>query len=227
MSINRTESITCPKCGKESPFTIWQSVNTDLDPEIREAVKDLSIFRFTCPGCGYTANVDYDFLYHQMRDKIMIQYSASDESAENAKAMFSIEKMPEPMKQLFGNIFQDNYLFRIVRSQNELREKIEIFDAGLDDRIIEIYKTFLLVNVSGQFPNAKEIDLFFLQIDGKNLIQVLADGKPAGTAEINTEIYEGLEKDFKSRLPDIRNDDPMINRDYAFRCFALMDEKKE
>ena len=226
MSIHRTETITCPKCGKQIPFTIWQSVNTDIDPEMRDAVKDLSIFRFTCPNCGYTAPVNYDFLYHQMRDKIMIQYAESDEAVEKAKSMFSVEKMPDQMKNLLSDIIKDNYLIRIVRSQNELREKIEIFDAGLDDRIMEIYKTFLLVNTSNQFSKAKKIEMFFFQADGKNLIQVLADGKSAGVAEINAEVYEGLQKDFLPLLPDIRKDDPVIDRDYAFRCFALYGKKK-
>ena len=36
MSIERTEIITCPKCGKNSSFTIWDSLNTMLDPEGKE-----------------------------------------------------------------------------------------------------------------------------------------------------------------------------------------------
>ena len=226
MSIQKTETITCPNCGKQSPFSIWQSVNTDIDPEMRAAVKDLSIFRFTCPDCGYSAHVNYDFLYHQMRDRIMIQYAESDEAVENAKSMFSIDEMPEPMKKLMGNIIQDTYLFRIVRSQNELREKIEIFDAGLDDRIVEIYKTFLLMNISDKFPKAKKLEMFYFQSDGKNLIQLFADEMPAGTAELNTEVYEGLQKDFLPLLPDIRKDELIIDRNYAFQCFALYGKPK-
>lgn len=226
MSKHRDETITCPKCGKQATFTIWQSVNTDIDPEMRDAVKNLSIFRFTCPNCGYTAHVNYDFLYHQMRDKIMIQYAESDDAVEVAKSMFSVEKIPEQMKFLLDDIIKDNYLIRIVRSQNELREKIEIFDAGLDDRIIEIYKTFLLVNTSNQFSNAKKIEMFFFQADGENLIQVLVDGESAGVAEINDEVYEGLQKDFLPLLPDIRKDDLIIDRNYAFRCFSMYNKKK-
>lgn len=227
MSKNSIETIKCPKCGTKSQFTVWQSVNTDLDPEMKEAVKNLSIFRFTCPKCGYSSPVDYDILYHQMRDRIMIQYVESDEAAEKVKKIFSGKNLPKEVKGFFSDLMQDDYLIRIVRSPNELREKIEIFDAGLDDRIIEIYKTILLVNVSNHFPDAKNFEMFFLQTEQKKLIQIFADGKPAGTTEFNDELYSELQKEFGAVLPEIRKDDPVINRDYAFRSFALVADKSK
>ena len=65
-------TITCPKCNEEHPFVMWQSINTQLDPEMRAAVKDRSAFQFICPTCGEKTYVDYGFLYHQMEDGIMI-----------------------------------------------------------------------------------------------------------------------------------------------------------
>ena len=41
-------TITCPKCNEEHPFVMWQSINTQLDPEMRAAVKDRSAFQFIC-----------------------------------------------------------------------------------------------------------------------------------------------------------------------------------
>ena len=218
MSKNSIEKITCPQCGKEAEFTVWQSVNTDLDPEMRAAVKDLSIFRFTCPKCGYSALADYDFLYHDMRNKVMIQYAASDEEAEQAKAIFSGDGLPKELRGLFGGMLYDGYILRIVRSQNELREKLEILDAGLDDRLIELYKTVLLPKAFEKFPRAKKLDMYFLQMDGKNMIQILTDGNGSATVDIDPDLYEILRKEFEPLLPDIRKDEPVIDRDYAFRA---------
>lgn len=41
----RRETIICPKCGQESEFTIWRSINTMLDPEMKKVVRDKSAFR--------------------------------------------------------------------------------------------------------------------------------------------------------------------------------------
>lgn len=134
MSQRREVSLTCPQCGKEHPFIIWNSINTTLDPEMKEAVKDRSAFRFVCPDCGAKTYVDYDLLYHQMEDRIMIHYARLNESAEQIYQMLTKDD-PEDMVQ---DMLRNHYLIRIARSQNQLREKIAIFDAGLDDRIIEI-----------------------------------------------------------------------------------------
>ncbi len=57
-------------------------------------------------------------------------------SDEILARFFKIEKI--------GNA-QEDYLYRFVQSKNELREKLFIFDAGLDNRAIEILK-FLYIN---------------------------------------------------------------------------------
>ena len=49
MSMERTISITCPGCGHSSDFVIWQSINTVMNPDMKQAVRDGSAFAFTCP----------------------------------------------------------------------------------------------------------------------------------------------------------------------------------
>jgi len=54
MSKSSEVQIQCPDCKKESSFTIWDSVNVDLDPELKQAVMDGSLFQFQCPFCSAT-----------------------------------------------------------------------------------------------------------------------------------------------------------------------------
>ncbi len=220
MSLSREEMITCPKCGHQSTFKIWQSINTMIDPEMKSAVRDLSAFRFTCPNCGNQAIIDYGFLYHQMEDRIMIFYAETDKDAEDFMSTFKKEKFPEEMQDILGDFLNDNYLIRIVRSQNELREKLAIIDAGLDDRIIEIFKVILFIKFLEQGSQAEKIKMFFGRDDQKNIIHILEDGRYAASSEINPEAYGGIENEYESHLPDIRKDVPVIDRDYAFRFFA-------
>lgn len=213
MSQRREISLTCSKCGREHPFIIWNSINTTLDPEMKEAVKDRSAFRFVCPDCGAETYVDYDLLYHQMEDRIMIHYARLDESAAEINQMLTKDD-PEDMVQ---DMLRNHYLIRIVRSQNQLREKIAIFDAGLDDRIIEIYKIFILHTVQEKDPDCKDIEMLYYKepTEGKDFIQIIADGKTYGVVELKKDAYDELYKEYRDRLPDIREDGPYIDRSWA------------
>lgn len=213
MSQRREISLTCPQCGKEHPFIIWNSINTTLDPEMKEAVKDRSAFRFVCPDCGAETYVDYGLLYHQMEDQIMIHYACSDENAAQIYQMLTGDD-PTGMVQ---DMLQNHYLIRIVRSQNQLREKIAIFDAGLDDRIIEIYKIYILLAIQQKDPECKDVELLYYKdpTEGKDFIQIIADGKTYGVVELKRSAYDELCEEFKAMIPDIRKDGPYIDRSWA------------
>ena len=218
MSSSRTVSITCPSCNADSDFLIWESINTMLDPEMKSAVRDRSAFLFTCPKCGTKTYVDYGFLYHQMEDHIMIHYANSDENAREIYDLVTGKNMPDMMKDMIS----DDYLTRIVRSQNQLREKLAIFDSGLDDRIIEIFKIFLLARYQEDHPESSgKIELFYFFDDGKHMIQVMDGDEPAGVAELPLDFYEELKSEFAPRLPDIRKDEPFIDRQWAIKTLKL------
>ena len=218
MSMERNEIITCPKCGKESEFTIWQSINTMLDPEMKSAVRDKSAFQFKCPHCGHTACVDYPFLYHQMEDQIMIHYTASDEDVQEIYKLYTGETDVDMLK----NIIKDKYLRRIVRSQNQLLEKLAIFDAQMDDRIVEICKVFMMAEFLKQHPDSTDVEmLMYTTEDQKHIIQVLGKGRSLGGAELTDEMYNAVKQQFLARLKDIRDDDPIINQKWALAFLKL------
>ena len=62
MSRHHIEKVTCPSCHHEGDFELWDSINTALDPEMKEKVLNKSIFLYTCPSCGeklsYTLSPD-------------------------------------------------------------------------------------------------------------------------------------------------------------------------
>ena len=76
MSSFRNIKITCPACNIEGPYTIWDSVNVDLDPELKSKVMDGSLFTWVCPNCRKSFNAPYSFLYHDMTHAFMIQFDA-------------------------------------------------------------------------------------------------------------------------------------------------------
>ena len=49
MSLKNTQKIKCPDCGAEGEFTIWQSINTKLNPQAKEDLLSGKLFAYTCP----------------------------------------------------------------------------------------------------------------------------------------------------------------------------------
>ena len=87
MSRHHIEKVTCPSCHHEEDFELWDSINTALDPEMKEKVLNQSIFLYTCPSCGETFRLNYSTLYHQMEDLVMI-YLVPESEVEKTYEIF-------------------------------------------------------------------------------------------------------------------------------------------
>ena len=51
MSRKKQIIVTCPECKNESPFIIWESINTMLNPEMKPVVLDRSAIFFEYRAC--------------------------------------------------------------------------------------------------------------------------------------------------------------------------------
>ena len=51
MSKQRKITYKCEFCGKPFDTTVYDSVNVDLDPELREKILNGSLFMHECPHC--------------------------------------------------------------------------------------------------------------------------------------------------------------------------------
>ena len=67
MSRHHIEKVTCPSCHHEGDFELWDSINTALDPEMKEKVLNQSIFLYTCPSCGAVSYTHLDVYKRQVR----------------------------------------------------------------------------------------------------------------------------------------------------------------
>lgn len=205
MSKHNTEEITCPSCHHKGSFEIWSSINTVLNPELKEKVLSQELFKYTCPNCGESFPLYYSTLYHQMDDRIMI-YLVSESEVEKTYELFRGE---HPLTDFHA----EKYLNRIVTSANQLVEKIQIFDAGKDDRIVELIKLIVTDYLHSNCPDQKFDDLLFAtETDGKNILVILSDGEITSAVDIDN-LYEKVASDCDD-FTDIRDDDIIINRDW-------------
>lgn len=216
MSSYTVEKITCPKCGCESDFMIWSSINTVLNPEMFEKVRTGEAFAFSCPKCGNIAGIDYACLYHQMDDEMMIYYVPDPDEVKKVYNMFQGNGK---MSDMLGES-QKKYLYRIVQSKNELREKLFIFDAGLDDRAIEIIKIFYSQKLREDNPEV-EIDEIRFESGENNEIGLvfINEGSVVASCQIGRDFYEIVMKEYITHMPNIREDEIIINWDWAVSVF--------
>ena len=151
-----------------------------------------------------------------MEDLIMI-YLVSESEVEKTYEMFYGENA------LF-DFRTEKYLSRIVTSPNQLVEKIQIFDAGKDDRIMELVKLLVADSLHENNPD-KEFDepRFAVDDDGTNILVIINKGETTGAVDID-DMYEFASShctDFK----DLRDDeDIVINREWILNKLTEEEE---
>ena len=159
MSMEHEEMVKCSKCGHEDGFVIWQSLYATLNPEAKADMMESCLFEHKCPKCGHVDSYTYDLLYHDMESMFMIQLCEAEDRVADYVAMFDdFSKKTDDLIKM-----DDEYKLRLVDSRNNLREKVYIFDQGLDDRVIEIMKLFIRFDISKENPE-HEVDDIFLEI---------------------------------------------------------------
>ncbi len=213
MSMEHMEKIECPKCRAEGDFVIWQSINTQLDPETKDKVLNGEIFRFKCPKCGNVVNVQYDCLYHQMEDQRMIHLVGPDGPVD--EAVDALNKIADGSMMPGAELMDSGYTFRIVRSQNQLREKIYILDQGLDDRVIELMKVIIISNMMIQQPEIKVAE-FLLEINegAPERFAVRTEDDKWGSVPFRQEFYDKIREDMIDPEDDGKKQ-YFVNRDWA------------
>lgn len=155
MSKHHKEEIECPHCHHKGEFDLWESVNVDLDPELREQVLNYRLFVWTCPKCESHVILPYDTLYHDMKHRFMLFFSYEFNGEEADK--YAPMKMPK-------EFFMDGYTHRIVYGLKRLKEKILILEEGLNDVAVERMK-FMISHIVVPEITEKGYELFFYQVD--------------------------------------------------------------
>ncbi len=132
MSTQVNKDVCCPQCGKPVRTKMWTGISADTEPALRQKVLDETLFDWQCPHCGYQAELVYPCLYHDKARKFMIYLVP-----EGNNQMLRKVEVDTRFPQLAG------VRKRAVVSPMELKEKVLIFEAGLDDISVELVKTGL------------------------------------------------------------------------------------
>ena len=126
MSKTREMKYSCPYCGREFDITVYESVNTEQDPDLRDACLSGDIFRHSCPHCHTDFMVQNPLVYIDAAHKFVIWLSSQDTGAD--------------LSALSGPLDAQGYKLRRCKTLKEFTEKIQIFEDGMDDVLVELAK---------------------------------------------------------------------------------------
>ena len=153
----------------------------------------------------------------------MIYYVVQEEDIQMVEEQFRGEfgdEETEITKVLKEDM--NSYLYRIVGSQRELMEKIRIFDAGKDDRIVELVKRIISDAVADKNPEQGDVNLYYLEEEGESLFVAVNSKGVLGTVPIPNGMYEDMANGLREKLPDLRSRSEFrIDRDWASKALGL------
>ncbi len=206
-----TVGVTCPwnhACQIQVPVQL--AVFEDPDP--RDTILSDRFNRYTCPTCNRDFELDQALTYVDYVRAHAIRMQRATDSA----AWQRWEKVaPSIFKELRDNARAERVrppsLFRLVFGRWQLREKLLEWEAGLDDRLIEVLK---VEHLKGTDPSLEERGLSHLALLELDLeaweLRFWADAlPPTGNGELVTislhqyEVITGLTQSYAHDYPDL------------------------
>lgn len=148
MSTEIVKEIICPDCGEAQSYRMYASINARENPELKEKILLETLFDWRCRRCNYFAAMAYPLLYTDPVAGYVI----------SAAPLLSHEDAPEPTEEL------RDYVKRSVKNLAELKEKILIFDAGLDDVAVELVKNALCDIIKNSY-HVSRVHAYFCRVN--------------------------------------------------------------
>ena len=131
------KAVVCPMCGELGKAEIFTSVNVAKNKDYRAKVLNGELFAWACPSCGYNARLTYPILYNDMKHRFMVYLIPKIER---------FQLCDKELEEKYSNL--RNISKRVVPDFNSFKEKIFIFESGLDDMAVELTKVAISQTVS-------------------------------------------------------------------------------
>jgi hypothetical protein len=180
-------------CFCETTFDADLPASADMagDPEIEQLILDGSFMSVTCPGCGRRLTPEYPF------------------RLTGVSGFGDLFLVPETDRGAYdrGRLdYEIGSTGRIVVGFPELREKVLIASLGLDDRVIEIMKYYLLTGSAsaGDGEQEKEVGIVYCgKESGRHVFNIIGmkEGE-IGIARLAEELYGRIASDVETRVKE-------------------------
>ncbi|HEY5653220.1 MAG TPA: CpXC domain-containing protein [Pontiella sp.] len=139
MSISRTVNISCPSCGTQQNVKLYEAINVQTDPQLKDALMHNQLNRVKCTDCDLDFRIDLPVLYNDPKNNIMIHWVPENENMNREDILEEFELSLEQMSEVMPDgVSLPNV--RLVMSRVELVELIYMIEDGLNQRVVEYVK---------------------------------------------------------------------------------------
>ena len=150
----------------------------------------------------------------------MIYYAPGEDAMREAQAALS-EGTAGPVSE--DRPGGSGYINRVVGSLFDLQEKVSIFDAGLDDRVVEICKVLIGSELQESQPEAVFDDLLFYQDgNGNGRLALMREGIAFASISLPGDIYKEVGSRYKT-LIDRYGDEKVIDMEWVMNSVNQAD----
>ena len=132
-----------------------------------------------------------------MTNRVMVHYVQEEAIDATINTIHEVEeKMNDIDKRL-----RDGYRTRIVTNQNSLREKALIFKCGLDDRVIELMKLFMVSHLQESDKNLQIEEFLFSGQNKESASFAVNTGEQGwGSVAFAVDFYDHIAEHFKDAI---------------------------
>ena len=115
---------------------------------------------------------------------------------------------------------EEGYRNRVVGSLYDLQEKIAVFEAGLDDRVVEICKVLIGSELQESQPDAAFDDLLYYRSgNGEDRLALMKEGNAFASISLPGDIYEEVKKRYQP-LIDQYGDETIIDMEWVMNSVS-------
>ena len=201
MSQKRTHEIACPLCGREQEVELWDSIDVEEEPELREQLLAGRVNRVECAGCQKPFRIDMPLVYHDRGPGIFIHYEPLVGGRTLAEAAAGFQAALKELDALMPGDLPPLEIHLVVE-WSELVERIFLLEEGLDARLVEHVKYLMYRQNPEKIPAEKKNLLFDAQDSTDEqlcfVVQDRANRKLESVLNFSRADYEALVNVFDS-----------------------------
>jgi hypothetical protein len=208
MSTSHEIKYKCPYCGREFQITVYDSVNAVNDPDLRERCISGDLFRHSCPHCKTDFMIQNPLVYSDPSRKFLLWLSTEEASED-------LCRMAQPL-------VKQGYTLRRCGTLQEFTEKIQVFEDGVSDIVVELAKYDSFIEfIDTRNGNPEEVTSVEYQKceDGVMKINVRTDDKGLSFL-IPTAMLEEEVRVQSDRYDADKSHFPRINSDWLISLFT-------
>ena len=179
MAITEIRPAVCMACGHKQSVLDVRQINVQKRPEIKQKIVQGTLFPMHCRACGAVLEKAQNCLYIDPALPLLLELAVPGE--------------PCRLQEVQEGLGDTKAIIRVVRTPEDMAEKLRIFDCGLDDRIVEIVRLLMVTQLTEQAPDLLESSPIFSAPHGEPQLTCLCrDGSERVcpiTRKLQSEIY--------------------------------------